>query len=106
MRIADIAVSMISDVVDAKTDSIVLVSADSDLQPSVQWIRNRFPKIKVTVYIPSLDFEEKERRSDFYRIIDVPCKFLPIDHLKDHQLPDKLFLSGGGKVERPASWKK
>lgn len=102
----NIAVSMISDAVDGKTDSIVLVSGDSDIQPSIQWVRERFPKIKVTVYIPSLDFEEKERRSDFYRQINVPCKFLPIDHLKDHQLPDKMFLSGGGTVERPALWRK
>jgi uncharacterized LabA/DUF88 family protein len=101
----NIAVSMIGDAIDGKTDSIVLVSGDSDLQPAIEWIAKRFQKIKITVYVPSLMLEASERRSDFYRRIGVACKFLPIDHLKDHQLPNKMLLSGGGSVERPSSWK-
>jgi hypothetical protein len=99
----NIAVQMIADAIAGKTDSIVLVSGDSDIQPAVEWIRKRLPKIKITGYVPSLNFEESERRSDFYGQIGVVCEFLPLDHLKDHQLPSKILLSKGGSVERPRS---
>ena len=101
----NIAVHMIGDAVDGKTDSIVLVSGDSDIQPAIEWIRKRLPKIKITVYVPSLEFEESDRRSDFYRKIGVNCRFLPTDHLKDHQLPAKMVLPTGGFVERPSAWR-
>ena len=32
---------------------MILVSGDSDLVPAVRMIRDRFPSIEVTVYVPS-----------------------------------------------------
>jgi uncharacterized LabA/DUF88 family protein len=100
----NIALAMILDAIKGETDSIVLVSGDSDLQPAVEWITKNLPKIKVSVYIPSLHKEESQRRSDYYFRIRVPCKFLPLDHVQKYQLPAK-FCAIGGDIERPETWK-
>ncbi|HWY29749.1 MAG TPA: NYN domain-containing protein [Candidatus Acidoferrum sp.] len=101
----NIAVSIISDAVGGLVDSIVLVSGDADLQPAVEWIVKNYPKIKVTVYVPSIEHQESERRSDFYRRIWVQCKFLPIDKMFKHQLPAKFITRDGKTIERPETWK-
>jgi 6-hydroxy-3-succinoylpyridine 3-monooxygenase len=101
----NIAISILDDVIKKKTDTVVLVSGDSDIQPAIQWVVQNFPDIKVSVYVPTLEEQRSERRSDFYRQIRVSCKFLPLDRIPYHQLPSKLLLSTGGYVERPVSWK-
>src|SRR5690606_7636041 len=41
----NIAVRLIDDAVHGRTDSMVIVSADSDLEPAVQWVRKNHPSI-------------------------------------------------------------
>lgn len=48
----NISVQLIADCVLDNTDSIVLISADSDLVPSLQFIKKHYPEIKLKVYFP------------------------------------------------------
>jgi uncharacterized LabA/DUF88 family protein len=100
----NIALVMILDSIKGETDSIVLMSGDSDLQPAVEWIVKNKPKIKITVYVPSLVKEESERWSDYYFRLRVSCKFIPLDHVLKHQLPTK-FCASASSVESPETWK-
>jgi uncharacterized LabA/DUF88 family protein len=102
----NIAVHLLNDSVKQLTDSMVIVSGDSDLEPAVHWVRRNFPAIKITVYIPALRSEQEFRRNDFYRQIGVACNFLPLDSLPRHQFPSKLLLPNASFVERPNQWKK
>jgi 6-hydroxy-3-succinoylpyridine 3-monooxygenase len=102
----NIAVHMLNDAITKATDSMVLVSGDSDLEPAVEWVRKNCPRMKLTVYLPALKEEQQFRRNDFYRQLGVACNFLPLDNFKKHQFPDKLLLSNGSFVERPVTWRK
>ena len=50
---ANLAVHLIDDALHSRSDSVVVVSGDSDLEPAVEWLRKNHPAIKVTVYIPT-----------------------------------------------------
>jgi ribosomal protein L32 len=100
-----IAVQMISDAIDGLMDRIVLVSGDSDLEPAVEWIRKRYPRIKITVYIPQDPGDPKQRRNDTYRNMGVDAKPLPTADIRRFQFPKKVDLGSGRSVERPNEWK-
>lgn len=100
----NIAVKMISDAIDGVTERLILVSGDSDIEPAIKWIRSRFPKIKITVYIPQLPDDAKQRRNDSYRQMNVDAKILPITSLSAHQFPKVVQLPNDGLVERPKEW--
>lgn len=48
----NISVRMIGDCLSNLTDGIVLISADSDLIPPLEFIKTHFPKISIKVYFP------------------------------------------------------
>jgi uncharacterized LabA/DUF88 family protein len=102
----NIAVEMISDSLSGQYDHMVVVSGDSDIQPVVEWICKNKPGIKITVYVPALPSNQRDRRTDYYatRGLDVDCKFLPFDTLKDHQLKGAVKLPAGGFAARPHLW--
>lgn len=100
----NIAIQMIDCALQNRADQITLISGDSDLEPAIKWIRENHPKIKITVYIPALPKEQGNRRNDFYQGIGVTCRFLPLDKIEKHQLPDNVTLSNGKDVSRPACW--
>lgn len=100
-----LAVRMLSDAMDGLVERIVLVSADSDLEPAVDWIRTRFPAIKVTVYLPQEAGTSKMRRNDTYRNMGVDAKPLPLAQIGCFQFPDTVDLGSGRFVERPKEWK-
>jgi hypothetical protein len=49
----NIAVSMVDDAYQDRCDHLILISGDSDLVPAVAVVRERFPKKKITVYVPT-----------------------------------------------------
>jgi len=106
----NITIRMIDDCLREATDSIVLVSGDSDQEPTIHWIHNNFPNIALTVYIPVLPQEESVRRNDFYYSIGVPCTPLPLDGLTAHQLPPVVKIFNNGVLQevaqRPEEWVK
>ena len=52
----NVAVRMIGDMVLGKTDIIVLVSADSDLVPPLEFIRDNYPEKKIKIHFPPSNF--------------------------------------------------
>ena len=94
---------MVTDSFSGTTESIVLVSGDSDLEPAVSWIKKN-TAVKVSVYIPVLENERKQRRNDYYESIGVTCRNLPIDDILKHQLSPRVALASGKIIERPATW--
>ena len=100
----NLAVHLMDDALRARVESAVIVSGDSDLEPAVEWVRKNYPAIKITVYIPVLPAEAKQRRNDFYLRIGVNCRPLPLADILRHQLPPTLALPDGTSVNRPAEW--
>lgn len=97
----NIAVRLIDDAINRRTDSMVIVSADSDLEPAVEWMRKNHPQIKVSVYLPALPEEATQRRNDNYQRMKVACRLLPLDGITRHLLPSVVRLPDGATVERP-----
>ena len=98
----NIAVRLIDDAINQRTDSMVVVSADSDLEPAVEWVRKNYPAIKVSVYLPTLPEEAAQRRNDNYQRMKVTCRLLPLTDIARHLLPSVVHLPDGSTVERPA----
>lgn len=100
----NIAVSIIDDALVGRADTMVLVSGDSDMEPAVHWVRQNFPAIKITVYVPVLPADAHTRRNDNYLSMKVVCRPLPLDGVQSHQLPVVVTLPDGQTVERPEAW--
>jgi len=98
----NIAVRLMDDAINHRTESMVIVSADSDLEPAVEWVRKHHPSIKVSVYIPALPEELNRRRNDNYQRMQVPCRLLPLADIPRHLLPATVTLPDGTTVQRPA----
>lgn len=99
----NIAVRLIDDAINQRTDSMVIVSADSDLEPAVEWVRKNLPAIKVSVYIPALPEDLSQRRNDNYQRMQVTCRLLPLADIPRHLFPATVTLPDGSTVQRPAS---
>ncbi len=96
-----IAVQMIRDVVLDQCDISVLVSADSDLIPPIEFINELKPAHKIFVYFPPARFsyDLKQRATNFLSLNNHEIKF------KDSQFPDEVTLKNGYVLKRPESWK-
>jgi uncharacterized LabA/DUF88 family protein len=97
----NIAVRLIDDAINQRTDSMVIVSGDSDLEPAVEWVRRNHPTIKITVYVPALPEELSQRRNDNYQRMQVTCRLLPFADIARHLLPVTVTLPDGSTVTRP-----
>ncbi len=52
----NVAIRMIGDCLEDKTDIIVLVSGDSDMLPPLEFIQQKYPQKKIRVYFPPTIF--------------------------------------------------
>ncbi|RIH88698.1 NYN domain-containing protein [Calidithermus roseus] len=108
----NIALRMLDDAYQQACDQLILVSADSDLVPALKLIRQRFPQIRIVVYLPYRDVvlpdgsvkhnprgAARELRSVAHR-----CKQLPLAELGKAQFPDPLPDGKGGFIQKPSSW--
>ena len=100
----NIAVNLLDDALRGLTDSIVIVSGDSDLEPAVEWVRRNHPQIKITVYIPVLGDEDRQRRSDNYYRMGVIYKPLPLADMPRHLLPAEVTIGENQTISRPTEW--
>lgn len=95
-----IATQMISDVVNDRCDISILVSADSDLVPPIEFIREHKPEHKIFVYFPPNRFS-----SNLNSIVDGIRK-LDTDNqiFEESMLADEILLPNGFKLVRPPHW--
>lgn len=99
----NIAVFIVDDAYRDVCDQFVIFSGDSDLVPAVNMVRQRFPKKKIIVYVPSqnpLRGAAVELRTSAH-----VHRTLPILLLSKSQFPDQIPDGAGGTLTRPASWK-
>ena len=86
----NIAVHLIDDALRGRTDTMIIVSGDSDLEPAVEWVRRNHPAIKISVYIPALEEDRQQRRNDNYNRMQVTCRPLPLAHSNRNRIVGKL----------------
>jgi uncharacterized LabA/DUF88 family protein len=96
-----IATRMIYDVVKNNCDVSILVSADSDLIPPIEFIREFKPIHKIIIYFPPL-------RSSF-SLQNICNSFKKLDGAQKifdaSLLPESVALVSGYEVKCPAKWK-
>ena len=98
----NIAIRMLDDAYRGLCERQVLVSGDSDLVPAIQMVRQRFPEIRTTVYVPARTLDRGaavELRTAAHRDRTLPLVLLPRT-----QLPARVPTAAGGFVEKPADW--
>lgn len=92
---------MISDVVKDACDMSILVSADSDLIPPIDFIRDFKPNHKIFVYFPP-------RRTSF-DLSSISDKFIRLDRheqrFRNSLLPEEIETANGFIIKRPDKWK-
>ena len=86
------------------TDSMVIVSGDSDLEPAVEWVRLNYPHVKITVYIPVLEDEREQCRNHNYHRMGVTCRPLPPTDIPRHVFPATVRLNESETITRPVGW--
>ncbi len=95
-----IAVKMIRNVVLQKCNISILVSADSDLLPAIDFIREFDPKHKIFVYFPPGRFS--------FDLDDKADKAIKLDnHLLKFEkalLPDEIPISEDFSIKKPQEW--
>jgi len=98
----NVAVKMVSDATLNKTDTFVLVSADSDLVPPLEFIKKHFPEKKIKIYFPPSNFSSdlnnfpKRDKGKAVKLENNKAKFLNSvmsdtisDSSKVYTIPDK-----------------
>ena len=96
-----IATKMISDVVQNRCDITLLLSADSDLVPPIELIREFNPRHKIIVYFPP------HRHSTNLQSICNAHKVLggAYQIFDKAILPETIKLTDGYEISRPKNWK-
>jgi uncharacterized LabA/DUF88 family protein len=96
----DIATQMIRDVVLDRCDITILVSADSDLIPPINFIREYNPNHKIIVYFPPKRFS-----NDLKTIANT---YLKLEHHRAKFelsfLPNPVTLANGYQLGKPVNW--
>lgn len=92
---------MIKNVIYNKNDVSVLISADSDLIPPIDFIREFNPRHKIFVHFPpdrfSYDLKNKATNSIYLAH--------HYDRFANSTLHEEIILLNGHKIYRPPSWK-
>lgn len=96
-----IATTIVRDVVLDKCDISIIVSADSDLVPAIELIREFNPLHKVFVYFPPnrFSFDLNSKADGIVKLENHIAKF------QDAILPNNITLANGYEVKKPSSWK-
>ena len=98
----NIALHMVTDIINEDIERLVLISGDSDLVPALRMIKSMKSDIEIIVYVPA----NEEIRS--YAVELRACadkhKTLPNILLSKAQFPHKIKNPSGGWIEKPDDW--
>ncbi len=98
----NIAIQMVNDAYAGRGDRMVVVSGDSDLVPAIHMVKQEFPSIQITVYVPSRN--PKRGAAVEIRSAADKHKTLPLNFLARCQLPDPVRGEPRGVIQKPKSW--
>jgi uncharacterized LabA/DUF88 family protein len=96
-----IATNIIRDVVLNKCTLSILITADSDLIPPIDCIKEIAPLHKIIVYFPPdrFSYDLKNKASNFLKLDAHKDKF------EKSMLPENITLANGYSFSRPNKWK-
>ena len=93
-----LAVGILEALLNPETDTVVLVSGDTDLVPALRTARSGFPVKRLGIAFPYRRVsEEMKGLCDFY------WRLKPQNYLT-HQFPDPVQLGNGVTISKPSSW--
>jgi hypothetical protein len=98
----NIGIRMLDDAYQDACDRFILVTGDSDLVPAIHTIKDRFPRKKVFVYVPTrtrVRGAAVELRSAADK-----SRHLPLEKLPQAQFPPTIPDANGGMICKPADW--
>jgi uncharacterized LabA/DUF88 family protein len=98
----NIAAHMIDDAHCNRTDRMILVSGDSDLVPAIHMVKQSFPAITITVYVPSRN-PVRGAAVEIRSAAD-KHKTLPLGLLPRCQFANPLRGGTAGAIHKPPSW--
>jgi len=93
----NIATEMLLDAFDDKFDKALLISADSDLIPPIEAIKNKYSERDVIVVFPPGRYS-----ADLEKV--TTCFHLSRAKLAQSRFPDKVKKADGFILERPIGW--
>lgn len=96
----NIAVKMITDGLDDLYDSAILISADSDLTPSIEAIKKYFPTKRVILFFPP-----KRSSLSLEKICHTYAGVLNKTTISKSQFPETIISKTGFPLTRPDHWK-
>ena len=99
----NISVRMIGDCVLDKTDCIVLVSADSDLVPPLEFIQQHYPEKRIKVYFPPSNYSN-DLKDNLIHHSSKPVLMYKNEHrFHDAIMPD-IVTNGVTSYTKPEKW--
>jgi hypothetical protein len=98
MTDVNIATQMLIDAFNNKFEKALLVSADSDLVPLIEAVREKYPEKSVVVAFPP------ERYSADLEKVANACLHINRAKLAQSRFPDKVKKADGFVLERPQEW--
>ena len=93
-----VGIRVLETALSAAADTIVIVSADSDLIPAVQRTRQLFPALQLYAAFP-FGVSSKHLRRVVHRAFS-----LSDTEYQKYQLPDPVVLPSGRKLAKPTAW--
>lgn len=98
MTDVQLGVEVISDAYQNKYDTALIVTGDIDLVPSIEKVRAEFSNKRVIIVFPPMRATDELRKAanGYLHITEVL--------LKESQLPDEVFKTGGYVLKRPIEW--
>lgn len=95
-----ISVTMLSDCINDITDTLILVSADTDLIPAIETIRNDFPNKKIRLYFPP-----SRNSAELFQLMKPEVVFLEKNKPKFQKalMPNEIEI-GGNIFLKPKEW--
>lgn len=100
----NISVRMMADCVLDKTDSLVLVSADSDLVPPLEFIQQHYAHKRIKIYFPPSNFSA-DLRDNMAHHSGKPVLMMKNEHRFRRAIMPDVVEKDGKRYEIPAKWK-
>lgn len=95
----NLATAMVEDAARSSYNSMLIISADSDLCPAIRAVRRIRRATRVVAAFPPA------RHSDELVQVADAVYWIGRDKLRSSQLPDEVVTSNGIKLSRPAYWR-
>ena len=100
----NISVRMIADCVLDATDTIVLVSADSDLVPPLEFIQKQYPEKRIKAYFPPSNFSCDLKDNLTHHSSKPVLMYKNERRFRDAIMPD-VVTDGARRYEVPEKWR-